>query len=167
QPDSTVIVALLRSDGYLRIAGALRSFPQPPTVIGNRTACSVADNGTGRKLAYWLTLVPNRGALIFSQGALEALGGIRRIVGVMNGTVNSILSNVEVARMVYVVNGTNHLALGIQNFPGVVRTGLGTLISVDSKGQSLEITYVIRFNGTATATSQAQTVQADFLPARQ
>jgi len=167
QPNSTVNVALLRSEGYLRIADALRSFTQPPTMVGNLSAYSVADNATGRKLASWLTLVPNRGALIFSQGALEALGGIRRIVGVMNGTVNSILSNIEVARMLYVVNGTNHLALGIQNFPGVVRTGLGTLISVDSKDQSIEITYVIRFNGTPTAASQVKTVKADFQAAHQ
>jgi len=167
QPNSTVNVALLRSEGYVTIDDAFRSFVQPPTMIGNLSAYSVADNATGQKLGYWLTLVPNRRAVIFSQGALEALSGIRRIVGVMNGTVNSILSNVDVARMVYVVNGTNHLALGIQNFPGVVRTGLGTLISVDSKGQSLEITYVIRFNGTATATSQVKTVKADFLAARQ
>jgi len=167
QPNSTVNVALLRSDGYLTIADAFTSFAQPPTMIGNLSAYSVADNATGRKIGYWLTLVPNRGALIFSQGALEALSGIRRIVGVMNGAVDSILSNADVARMLYVVNGTNHLAMGIQNFPGVVRTGLGTLISVDSKGQSIEITYVIRFNGTATATSQVKTVKADFLAARQ
>ena len=49
----------------------------------------------------------------------------------------------------------------------MVRTGLGTLISVDSKDQSIEITYIIRFNGTATAASQVKTVKADFLAAHQ
>jgi hypothetical protein len=171
-PNATVTVVTLdaRSFGNLSdtLAAAGQSNAVPTGKAGNFTAYAAAGTQSGEIQAYWLTLIPSDRALVYSPGADSALQALKHVVGVYLGTVPSILSRTDVNRMLYAVNGTQgHLALGIQNFAGSVRTANATLISVDADSKSAYISYVVRFSDATYAASQVGVVKSDYISAHQ
>jgi len=105
---------------------------------------------------------------VYSPGANDAFQGLKHILNVYLGNVPSILIRSDVDRMLYAVNGTQgHLALGIQNFAGSVRTGNATLISVDADRTSTYVSYVVRFADASEASAQLGAVKSAYISAHQ
>jgi hypothetical protein len=65
------------------------------------------------------------------------------------------LASDSVQRLLYAANGTDrHLGLAIQNFPGAVRTGDMTLITVDKTSSKVSLNYFVHFANVTEAQSQ-------------
>lgn len=165
-PNASVNIALLSNGAFQSAVDAFAKTNLSPTVYGGFNIYSVADKTIVNETAYFIVLLPLDHGIIFSPGATPALYGTESVISVYNGGASSILTRTDVQRMLYTVNGTRHLALGFQNFPGEVRSGLGTLITVDNTNTSLKINYVVKFPDSATAQSQVGTVRTDYLAAR-
>ena len=171
-PNATVTVVTLDPRSFGNLSATLTAAGQsnaiPTDRAGNLTAYAAAGTLSGEIQAYWLTLIPSDRALVYSPGAADALQALKHVVGVYVGSVPSILNRTDVDRMLYAVNGTQgHLALGIQNFAGSVRTANATLISVDSDSKSAYISYVVRFSDSTYAAAQVGTVKTDYNNAHQ
>ncbi len=169
-PNDTVTIATLDPAAFANLTAALEGASSviPTEKIANMTAYAAAGTQSNETQAYWLTLVPSDRALVYSPGANDALQALQHVIGVYRGTVASILTDTEVDRMLYAVNGTEgHLALGIQNFAGSVQTGQATVISVDSAQSSVVFTYVVRFTDANQAAAQVAAVQAAYISAHQ
>jgi hypothetical protein len=171
-PNATVTIATLdqrsfdNASALLTTAGSSSAIPTDK--VGNVTMYAAAGKVSGEVQAYWLAMLPADRALVYSPGANDALQGLKHVLGVQLGTVQSILTRNDVDRMLFAVNGTQgHLALGIQNFAGTVRTGNATLISVDADHTSAYISYVVRFADASEASSQVGAVKSAYISAHQ
>src|SRR5439155_4309940 len=129
-PNPTVTVALLTPSGFAEAFSAFESTTLPYSQVGPSRLFSVSNIAGGRSTATWVTLLGDDQGIAFAEGALPAFDAMNRVLGVRNGTSSSILVRQDVQRLFYTVNGTaNHLAIGIQNFPGAVTTGQTTLVT--------------------------------------
>jgi hypothetical protein len=168
KPNASVEAAFLARDVFRNLAAAFGTTSVPSLQVGNFTLYTVAGRNASALKAYWITLIPKDMAVAYSPGALPALSALEQIIGVYNGSISSILTNQDISRMLYAVNGTRgHLALGIQNFAGVVRSGQATLIAVDAAQQSAQISYVVRFVDSTQAAGQTGAVKKAYLSAHQ
>ncbi len=168
KPNASVEAGFLTSDAFRGVATAFSTTSAPSVRFGNFTLYSVADANASARKAYWVTLIPEDMAVAYSPGALPARDALEQIIGVHNGSLSSILANQNIDRMLYAVNGPQgHLALGIQNFPGVVRNGQATLIAVDAGQQAEQISYVVRFLDPTQAAAQTGAVKSAYISAHQ
>lgn len=169
-PNATVTIVTLDSASFGNLSATLKAAGDaiPTEKSGNMTLYAAAGTLSGEVQAYWFALIPADRALVYSPGANEALQSVEHILGVYSGSMPSILNRTDVDRMLYAVNGTQgHLALGIQNFAGSVRSGNATLISVDASQGSAYISYVVRFTDAAEASAQVGAVKAAYVSAHQ
>ena len=171
-PNATVTVVTLDASSFNGASAALTSAGSsnliPTDRVGNVTMYAAAGKLSGEAQAYWLAVNPADQTLLYSLGANDALQGLKHIVNVYLGIVPSILSRSDVDRMLYAVNGTQgHLALGIQNFAGSVRSGNATLISVDFDRTSAYISYVVRFADASEASAHVGAVKSTYISAHQ
>jgi hypothetical protein len=171
-PNATVTIVTLDARSFGNISAALTSAGSsniiPTDRVGNVTVYAAAGKLSGEIQAYWLTVMPADRTLVYSPGANDALQALKHIINVYFGAVPSILTRSDVDRMLYTVNGTmGHVALGIQNFAGTVRTGNATLISVDADRTSTYISYVVRFADAAQASAQVGAVKSAYISAHQ
>jgi hypothetical protein len=171
-PNATVNVATLDPASFDALSSSLtaagNSNAVPTQKAGNLTLYAAAGKLSGEVQAYWLTVIPGERALVYSPGANDALQAVEKVVNVYFGKAASILDQTQVDRMLYAVNGTRgHLALGIQNFPGSVRSGQATVIAVDASPTSALIDYVVRFADADSAQSQVSAVKATYISAHQ
>jgi hypothetical protein len=122
---------------------------------------------SGRITAGWLALVPTGGVVEFGTGFSAAQQAINSSLQASNGTINSILQSPDVTQMFYIAGGPDgHVSVGIQNFPGVVRTGQMTLIAVDAVGGQVHVSYVVKFQDDSTARSQLDYMKSSYLSAQ-
>lgn len=167
QPNASVNIVLLNPLAFKKATLAFESTTSPSSRNANFTLYTVIDRTEKTPTGYWITTLPKDYALAYSAGALPALQVLDNIIGVYNGTAPSILARQDIDRMLYTVDGPSHLALGIQNFAGVVRTGQVTLIAVDTARQSAYISYVVKFSDSDQASSQVGRVKSVYLSAHQ
>jgi hypothetical protein len=171
-PNATITMAALDARSFGNLSAGLTSAGLnslvPTDRVGNMTLYAVAGRLSGQIQAYWVTVMAADRVLAYSLGSTDALQGLKHVVNVYLGKVPSILSRSDVDRMIYAVNGTEgHLALGIQNFAGSVRTGNATLISIDADRTSTYISYVVRFTDATEASAQVAQVKSTYLSAHQ
>jgi len=167
-PNASIEAGFLGPGVFRLLDTAFNATSAPSTRLGNFTLYSVEGRNASARQAYWITLIPKDRAVVYSQGALAALDALKQIIGVYNGSRPSILGNLNIDRMLYAVNGTQgHLALGIQNFAGTVRTGQATLIAVDAAVQAAQISYVVRFQDSTQAAAQTGAVKSAYIEAHQ
>jgi hypothetical protein len=168
QPNATVQVMFLTSSSFERASLAFNSTSLPYSKVGPSRLFSVADFSGGTPTATWLTLIQIDHAVAFSPGAIPAFDALSQVLEVQGRTRSSILSRQDVQRLFYPVDGTaNHLAIGIQNFPGAVTTGQMTLVSVDQADIALKISYVVKFMDSGQAQAQAGYVKKVYLGAQE
>ena len=114
----------------------------------------------------WLALIPNDFAVAYARGTSDARSAISVSLSVLNGTRSSVITRTDVDQMLYILNGPDgHLAVGFQNFPGVVRSGEMTFLAVDALGQSAQVLSVVKFSGPDVALSQYGSVKSAYLSA--
>src|SRR2546426_8029851 len=151
-PNATVTVALLTPSGFAKASSAFETTTLPFSQVGTSRLFSVSNIAGGSRAATWVTLLGDDRGIAFSEGALVAFDAMNRVLGVRNGSLSSILARLDVQRLFYTVNGTaNHLAIGIQNFPGAVTTGQMTLVTVDDASPLLRISNVVDFSSSQQA----------------
>jgi len=168
-PNASVTIVTMDAGSFSNLTAALTGAGNtiPTESVGNLTVYAAAGTLAGEIQAYWLTLIPGDRALVYSPGANDAFQAIGHIINVYRGAP-SILTRTDVNRMLYTVNGTQgHLALGIQNFAGTVRTGNATLISVDANHDYASISYVVKFADANQASAQVGAVKAAYISAHE
>ena len=171
-PNATVTIVTLDPGTFsslaASLAGAGSTNAVPTEKAGNLTLYAAAGTQAGEVQAYWLTVIPGESTLLYSPGGNEALQAVESVLKVYHGGAPSIASQTGVDRMLYTVNGTeDHLALGIQNFPGSVQSGNATVIAVDASQTSALINYVVRFADANQASSQVGAVKSAYISADQ
>ena len=167
-PNASIEAGFLGPASFRLLATVFSATSAPSSRLGDFTLYSVEGINATARQAYWITLIPKDMAVVYSPGALSALDALKQIIGVYNGSRPSILADLNTDRMLYAVNGTQgHLALGIQNFAGTVRSGQATLIAVDAALQSAQISYVVRFQDSTEAAAQTAAVKSAYIDAHQ
>ena len=116
--------------------------------VGNRFNSTAVEFG-------WIAPVAEDHAVVYSIGYGPAQTAVEKVLATVVGDIPSVLSLEWVDREVYIVNGTSgHIALGFENFPGIVRTSNLTGIFVDPAGAHLAVSNIVGFNSTSFAVSQ-------------
>jgi len=166
-PNATVEIAFVSTRPFADLA-KIASQAVPGIVIGDAKLYFVTNVLTNRSVATgWMAIIPDDQAIAFSSGQITGRDAITEVLGVRNGSISSILSRLDIRQMLYIVGGVApHFSLGIQNFPGVVRSGQMTLISVDAVSPGIAVKYVVGFSDPGTAISQYGAVKRAYLGAR-
>jgi hypothetical protein len=162
-PNASVDIAFLRPVPYAAFEAAfanLTSFSRP---VGNVSLYQVQDTATGKAVLGWLALIPQDKAVGFAPGLAEAQAGMTQALRVPTQTNASILGLPDIRKMLYVAGGaSNHIALGLNSFSGVIPSSLKTLTSVDLKGSRINVTRTVEFADEPSAYSQFGTVKQEY-----
>jgi len=164
-PNATVDFIYLTKPSFGQFAVPVaQAFSQN---LGSKSMLVYAVNRVGNgSSAGWLALIPSDNIVAFANGGSSAKTAISLSLEASNGTISNILQTTDVKQGAYIVNGTeNHLSFAIQNFPGLVRTGNMTIISVDAVANSIDVSYVVKFPDSATANSQVDYMRTSYLSA--
>lgn len=166
-PNVTLDILFIKRDRFASILQEFKKEGQFPVKIWDATLYYVTrELSTGRELG-WLGVIPLDSAIAFSSGSYDAKKAISISLAVANKTIDSIISREEVKEMLYTVGGAdNHLAIGIQNFAGVVRTSEMTITAVDIIKGNVRISYIVHFRNQEYAYSQISYVKSVYLSAR-
>ncbi len=166
-PNSSLDIIFLTRGAFETVSNSFGTKGEIPTQQGNHTVY-FARWAMGKTFGIgWVTLFPRESILEFAQGSSSAKQAIIKSIDVADGSGASILSRLDVSQTLWIGNGTRHIAIGIQNFPGVVRTGLMTVIFIDRKGEGLQASYVVKFSDPQIAATHASDVASSYLSAKQ
>jgi hypothetical protein len=170
QPNITLDITFLNTNSYLNFQAPFVGQAGFGEQVGNATLYEVAvspagTNSTSSLAIGWLALIPQDNAVGFAAGTTDAKQAVElSLDSATNPTTQSILSRTDIAQTLYIVGGiANHLAIGAQNFPGVVRTGEMTVTSVDSSGPYLYVKNVVAFANATAALSHYSDVTHAYL----
>jgi hypothetical protein len=159
--NNSATVALLNRDAFAAVTDAFSGTSLAGIQDGQFGLYNVTDNSNGRVKHEWFTLVPSDSAVVFSDvGTSAARATVTRILSVWEGQAPSILSQRNVTRMLYSVNGPAHLALSIQSFTGQVLTSDMGVVAVDAATGRVQLSNVIRFSNSTYAGHQVGEVKA-------
>jgi|GEM_PF-3768697 hypothetical protein len=165
-PNATVDIAFVSPRTFANFSETFARYGFAAVQQGQNTMYYVRDLTKGTLQFGWIALAPSDDAIAFSLGSEVAKEAIQEVLGVQQGSVSSVIDRQDVRGMLYVVNGTSgHLALGLQNFPGVVRSGVATFTVVNAVGPQLEVSRVVEFNSTSVALAQWTLVRSAYLSA--
>ncbi len=167
-PNITIDFTFLNTQSYLNFQAPLQQEVGFGEQAGNATLYSVADNVNGQLVLGWLALIPGDQTVAFAAGTADAKQAISlSLQSAASPASVSILSRSDIVQSLYIIGGVaDHIGVGGQNFPGVVRSGLMTVISVDSKGPFLYVTNVIAFGNSTAAMAHYLDVKHAYLGAQ-
>jgi hypothetical protein len=157
--NNTATAAVLNTGAFANLSRALSNSGLVPDREQNFALYHVNDSSNGRTKTEWITLVPDDSSVVFAEGASDARAIVLRVLSVWDGATPSILTSQNVTRMLYPVDGTNHLAFAIQNFTGEVLSSKMGVVTVDVADQRVQLTHVVRFISSNVASSQVAQVQ--------
>ncbi len=153
--NNSIDFAFMKPADYLTLSASVQSTARTNYTEGSAKLYYVLDSVPSPPVYGWMALIPGDSAVAFSAGQGTAKTAITRCLAAATGSSVSIASRLDIRQMLYIVGGaTNHYALGIQNFTGVVRTGQITLISIDNASNGIAISYIVGFHDSATAVAQ-------------
>ena len=158
--NNTGTAALLDPGAYANLTGALGGSKLVASNYGGWSFYYVNDSSNGRTKAEWLAPIPGASSVVFAEGSADAKAVIQRMQSVWQGSTPSILTAMNVTRMLYPISGTSHLALSIQNFTGEVLTSKAGVVAVDYTNQQVQFSRVVNFRSAGYASSQVSQVQA-------
>lgn len=163
-PNATVDIAFVTPRAFTNFSNAFANYEYSAVQQGQNTMYYVRDLTKGSLQFGWIALAPSDRAIAFSLGSEVAKEAIQEVLGVQQGSVVSVIDRQDVRGMLYVANGTSgHLALGLQNFPGVIRSGIATFTVVNAVGPQLEVSRIVEFNSTGVAVAQWTSVRSAYL----
>ncbi|MDG7006951.1 MAG: hypothetical protein JRN06_01755 [Nitrososphaerota archaeon] len=153
-PNQTIDIAFLASQAYSQLSTVLQTDAHTSSV-GTAPMYLVADSINGTLDVGWLGLVAGDHAAALALGGGQAQDGVTAILNSVLGNTASIISSVQVAQAAYIAgSNSDPLAVGFENFPGVVRTGNLTGTFVALEGGGISVSNVIGFNSSFSASSQ-------------
>ena len=163
-PNSTYDVLFLKPSSYTRVSSEFTS-PGQSQDGGLASLYNITDSYGGTVELSWVGLFPRQDAIAFSAGQVSGEQTLDIVFDAFNSTIPQMISFTSIPQLLYTVGGASgHFAIGIQNFPGLVSTGLLTLISVDPLPGYTQSSYVVLFANPATANAQIPTMKTDYLP---
>lgn len=154
-PNQTIDVAFLSPSAYSTLSGALFHSTTYNSTVGTAPIFLVGANSNHTFQVGWMGLVSADHSVAFALGSGQAQAGLTAILRSATGGAPSVVSDLQVAQAAYIAGSSRDaLAVGLENFPGVVRTGnlTGTFVRLD--GSSILVQNVVGFNSTVSATSQ-------------
>lgn len=153
-PNQTVDVAFLATSAYTQLSDVLLNRGTNSSV-GSAPMFLVADDVNRTLDVGWLGLVPQDHAAALALGAGQAQAGLTSVLKSAQGLSPSILTSTQVAQAAFIADSnSNPLAVGFENFPGVVRTGNLTGTFVKLQGGAISVSNVVGFNSSYSAQSQ-------------
>lgn len=153
-PNQTIDIAFLAPSAYSQLSQALRSDAHNSSV-GSYSIYLVAEDVNGALDVGWLGMVAGDHVAALALGGGQAQAGVTAVLKSVQGESPSILSSLQAAQAAFIASSTsNPLAVGFENFPGVVRTGNLTGTFVSLQGGGISVSNVVGFNSTHTALSQ-------------
>ena len=154
QPNQTIDIAFLTPQAYSELSSALQTDANTANA-GSAPMYLVAADVNRTLDVGWLGLVAGDRAAAVALGGGQAQDGVTAILDSAQGRSDSILSSSQIAQAAYIASSTpNPLAVGLENFPGVVRTSNLTGTFVQLRGGTISISNVVGFNSSVSASSQ-------------
>ena len=167
-PNATIDVVFLKPSSFTTLTNTFDSRGGAPSMVSGSAVYPIRTSVNGQSQDGWMAVLTKDGAVDFGLGAQLGKDAVVKSLDVANGHVDSILSRPDLSQLFYIVGGaTNHYALDIQNFAGVVRTGQLTLTSVDLAANQVQVSNVVEFSDPGKASSEVQTVRNAYLSAHQ
>jgi hypothetical protein len=160
--NNSATAAILDTRAFSNLSRALASSKLAPDLYGPFKLYNLTDNANGRTRNEWMTLISSDSSVVFSEGTAGARSTVIKMLNVWEGSAPSILSLQNVTRMLYSVDGTKHLALSIQNFPGQVLTSDMGALAVDVVSGTVQVSNVVRFSNSTLASSQVSQVKSAY-----
>lgn len=154
KPNQTIDVAFLSTPAYGHISSVLLNSQTYNSSVGPCPTFLVGDNVNNTLEVGWLGLVAQDHAIAFALGSGQAQDGLKAVLNAALGNSPSFLSEAKVSQIAYIANGTSSLAVGFENFPGVVRSGNLTATFVRLDGGTIVVSNVVGFNSSVTPSSQ-------------
>ncbi len=153
RPNATVELAFLRNNSSF-IFDAFKQI-KPSRIQGDVDLYFTQALSNKSLVKGWAMTIPKERLFAFSEGSSNAYDALSKILLTRNGTISSVLANIDLRKMFYIVGGPNgHLAFTFQNFPGLIRTGNMTLQVVDADTNNAKTYYVVGFVNSDYAMSQ-------------
>jgi hypothetical protein len=155
-PNQTIDAAFLSQSAYDTLSSALLNSGSSNITVGSASIYNIEEqyNSTS-KVGGWLATWGPDHSVELALGGSQAQLGMTYILETLEGNLPSFLSLPSVNQAAYIVNDApDALAVGFQNFPGVVRTSNLTGIFIGYQGGSVQVSNVVGFNSTVTASSQ-------------
>lgn len=166
QPNESISFAFVNQVAFNNFTTALAPFGSSAVQAGGNTMYYVRNSLNGQIQFGWLGMIPASRGIAFAIGSGDAKQALMNCLTLK--PANSLISEMSVRRMLYVANGTSgHLALGVQQFAGVVHSANSTLTVIDHSGSQVEIRRVLEFDSTNTAVTQYDNVKGSYLNAHQ
>jgi hypothetical protein len=170
QPNASLDITFMKPSAYLNFQAALEgsgNFGQQyrNATLYNLAVSSAGTNSSSAFILGWLALFPQDDAVGFAPGTSEAQQVVQLSEdSAANPTTQSILSRTDITQSLYTVGGiTDQVAFGVENFPGVVRSGEMTVTSVDSSGAYLYVKNVVTFANSSAAMAHYSDVTHAYL----
>ena len=161
-PNSTYDVLFLKPASYARVSFQF-NVPGQSQDGGRASLYQITDAYGGTEEISWVGLFPNQDAIAFSAGQVAGEQTLDIAFDTVNSTIPQLISFTSIPQLLYTVGGVSgHFAIGIQNFPGLVSTGLLTLVAVDPLQTYTQTSFVVQFASPATATAQVPTMKTDY-----
>jgi hypothetical protein len=162
-PNSSYDVLFLKPSSFARVSTLFGGNGQKQDG-GAASLFNVTDSSGGSVELSWVGLFPSQRALAFSAGQVSGQQALDIAFDSANGSIPEMISYTSIPQMLYTVGGAEgHFAIGIQNFPGLVSTGLLTLIAVDPLQTYTQTSFVVQFANPSTASAQVQTMKNEYL----
>jgi hypothetical protein len=153
RPNATVELAFLKNNSSF-IFDAFKQI-EPSRIQGDASLYFTQALSNKSLVKGWAMTIPRERLFAFSEGSSNAYDALSKILQTRNGTISSVLANIDLRKMFYIVGGPNgHLAFTFQNFPGLIRTGNMTLQVVDADTNNAKTYYVVGFVNSDYAMSQ-------------
>jgi hypothetical protein len=162
-PNESIAFAFVNQAAFSNFTNAFASVNNTATQVGGDSMYYVRDSENGQILFGWLAVIPADRGIAFAEGNTAAKAAIMECLLV--NPSNSLISRLDVRQMLYVANGTRHLALGIQLFPGVLPQANETMTVVDDSGSQVVISRVLEFGSSSVAQDQYSSVKQSYLKA--
>ena len=165
-PNESIAFAFVNSAAFSNFTDAFANANFAATTVGEDSMYYVRNDLNGQIQFGWLALIPADQGIAFAIGNTDAKTAIQNCLQVT--PANALISRLNVRQMLYVANGTaNHLAIGIQGFPGVIPSANNTMTVVDATGTQVVVSRILEFGSTSTAVSEYSSVKQDYLNSRQ
>jgi len=165
QPNESIAFAFVNQGAFNNFTAAFAPVSYSAVTVGADTMYFVQDLYNGQPQFGWIALIPADRGIAFGLGTDSAKLAIQLCLQVEPS--NALISKFNVRQMLYLANGTtNHLAIGLQGFAGVIPSANNTMTVVDASGGQVVVRRILEFNSSSIALAQYRTVQQDYLASR-
>lgn len=161
KPNESVAFAFVNAGAWTNFTSAFAKADYAVTKVGDSSLYYVRNAEQGQFQYGWIGLIPQDQAIAFGIGNTDAKSAVTLCL--QSTSSDSILNNLGVRQMLYLVNGTQHLAVGLQGFPGVIPQANNTMVVVDDTGSQVFIRRVLQFENSSVALAQYNQVRQSYL----